>query len=134
MALKPIASQRYDSDQGATMNQELLEWKQETTEIVSELLDDGSDPTAEYVIEHHFASSHFDSLEKLAVDLFNAGFEVEDAEEVELDDGAVVFCFDATKDGTLDIDRINAEIAVLLPLCKKYKVDYDGWGTYFVEE
>lgn len=115
------------------MNQELLEWKQETTEIVTELLDDGSDPTAEYVIEHHFASSHFDSLEKLAVDLFNAGFEVEDAEEVELDDGAVVFCFDATKDGTLDIDRINAEIAVLLPLCKKYKVDYDGWGTYFIE-
>lgn len=56
---------------------------------------------------------------------------MEDAEEVISDDGAIVFCFDATKDGSLDAERITAEIATLLPLCKKYHVDYDGWGTYF---
>lgn len=115
------------------MSQELQEWREETEQIISELVDDGSDPEAQYAIEHHFASSSFDNLEKLAVDLYNAGFDVEDAEEVELDDGAVVFCFDATKEGTLDVERITDEIAILLPLCKKYKVDYDGWGTYFVD-
>ncbi len=115
------------------MNQELLEWKEETEEIIAELLQDGSDPDVEYPIEHHFAAHNFDSLEKLAIDLFNAGFDVEDAEEVELDDGAIVFCFDATRDGSLDAERITSEIAELLPLCKKYRVEYDGWGTYFAE-
>ncbi len=115
------------------MNQELQEWQEETAEIIAELVEDGSNPDAEYPIEHHFAAIDFDSLEKLAVDLYKAGFEVEDAEEVELDDGAIVFCFDATKEGLLDVERITAEISTLLPLCKKYHVDYDGWGTYFAE-
>lgn len=115
------------------MNQELQEWQEETAEIIAELLEDGSDPDVEYPIEHHFAAIDFDCLEKLAVDLYKAGFEVEDAEEVELDDGAIVFCFDATKEGSLNVERITAEISTLLPLCKKYHVDYDGWGTYFAE-
>ncbi len=122
-----------DSQQGENMNQELQSWMDETNEIIAELLQDGSNPEVEYPIEHHFASLNFDSLEKLAVDLYTAGFEVEDAEEVELDDGAIVFCFDATKDGSLNADRIIEEISTILPLCKKYRVDYDGWGTYFQE-
>ena len=130
---KQDVSRHNGSGQGADMNQELLEWQEETAEIIAELMEDGSNPDAEYPIEHHFAAVDFDSLEKLAVDLYKAGFDVEDAEEVELDDGAIVFCFDATKEGSLDVERITAEIATLLPLCKKYHVDYDGWGTYFAE-
>ena len=69
--------------------------KQENQEIVTAILDDGSNTSAEYTIEHHFASDNFDRLEKAAVDAFKAGFEVSDAEEVELEDGSVILCFDA---------------------------------------
>ena len=109
------------------------EWREETDAIIEELLEDGSNPDSEYTIEHHFASHNFDRLEKLAVDLFKAGFEVTDAEEVESEDGSLIFCFDASKDGTLASPRIVTEIESLLPLCEKYGVDYDGWGTYFEE-
>ena len=50
-----------------------------------------------------------------------------------LEDGSLIFCFDASKDGTLASPRIVTEIESLLPLCEKYGVDYDGWGTYFEE-
>ena len=109
------------------------EWREETDAIIEELLEDGSNPDSEYTIEHHFASHNFDRLEKLAVDLFKAGFEVTDAEEVELEDGSLIFCFDASKEGSLASKRIVTEIESLLPLCEKYGVDYDGWGTYFEE-
>lgn len=42
----------------------------ENRDIVQALLDDGSEPDAEYTIEHHFSSSNFDRLEKAAVDAF----------------------------------------------------------------
>lgn len=109
------------------------EWREETDAIIEELLGDGSNPDSEYTIEHHFACTNFDKLEKLAVDLFKADFEVTDAEEIELDDGSTIFCFDASRDGRLESARITAEIESLLPLCEKYGVDYDGWGTYFEE-
>jgi regulator of RNase E activity RraB len=109
------------------------EWREETREIIAELLDDGSNPESEYTIEHHFACHNFDRLEKLAVELFKADFEVNDAEEVELEDRSVIFCFDASKDGPLDETHIMAQIESLLPLCEKFGVDYDGWGTYFEE-
>ena len=109
------------------------EWREETDAIISELLEDGSNPESEYTIEHHFACQNFDRLEKLAVDLFKVGFEVTDAEELELEDGSVIFCFDASKDGTLNAERIMAEVESLLPLCEKYGVDYDGWVTFFEE-
>ena len=109
------------------------EWREERDAIISELLEDGSNPESEYTIEHPFACQNFDRLEKLAVDLFKVGFEVTDAEELELEDGSVIFCFDASKDGTLNAERIMAEVESLLPLCEKYGVDYDGWGTFFEE-
>ena len=71
--------------------------------------------------------------EKLVGDLFKVDFEVTNAEELELEDGSVIFCFDASKDGSLNAARIVAEIESLLPLCEKYGVDYDGWGTFFEE-
>ncbi|MBT1444177.1 ribonuclease E inhibitor RraB [Shewanella sp. JM162201] len=106
--------------------------QEETRDIVQSLLDDGSDPHAEYVIEHHFSSTNFDRLEKAAVDAFKLGFEVTDAEELELDDGSLIFCFDAIANHKLDVDLIDKACEQLIHLAGKQKVDYDGWGTYFM--
>ncbi|ABM01341.1 ribonuclease E inhibitor RraB [Shewanella amazonensis] len=106
--------------------------QEETRDIVQSLLDDGSDPDAEYMIEHHFSSTNFDRLEKAAVDAFKLGFEVTDAEELELDDGSVILCFDAIANHALDVDLIDKACEQLINLAAKQKVDYDGWGTYFM--
>lgn len=108
--------------------------KQENLEIVTAILDDGSKPDAEYTIEHHFSSTSFDRLEKAAVDAFKAGFEVNDAEEMELEDGSVIFCFDAIAHHKLEVEMLDKACEALLVLAAKQKVDYDGWGTYFIGE
>lgn len=100
--------------------------QEETRDIVQSLLDDGSDPDAEYMIEHHFSSTNFDRLEKAAVDAFKLGFEVTDAEELELDDGSVILCFDAIANHALDVDLIDKACEQLINLAAKQKVDYDG--------
>ena len=41
----------------------LTELRQETDEIIENLLADGSDPEALYIIEHHVAHHDFDKLE-----------------------------------------------------------------------
>ena len=43
----------------------LAELQAETREIIEDLLNDGSDPNALYIIEHHIAHHDFDLLEKL---------------------------------------------------------------------
>ncbi|WP_394389505.1 ribonuclease E inhibitor RraB [Shewanella woodyi] len=108
--------------------------KQENQEIVTAILGDGSHPDAEYTIEHHFSSNNFDRLEKAAVDAFKAGFEVSDAEEMELEDGSVIYCFDAIASHLLDVELLDKACESLLLLAAKQKVDYDGWGTYFIDE
>ncbi|SHH95031.1 ribonuclease E inhibitor RraB [Ferrimonas marina] len=117
------------------MNKEQLiaEQQMETREIVQALLDDGSDPQANYNIEHHFAASDFDALEKAAVDAFKAGFAVDDAEELELDDGSIAYCFSAMAEHPLDLERLDKDCESLIELANKHKVLYDGWGTHFVE-
>lgn len=115
------------------MSQNLQDWREETDAIIEELLADGSNPEAVYTIEHHFACQDFNRLEKLAVELFKLGFELTDAEEMELDDGAPIFCCDATSEGALESERILDEIGQLLPVCARFGVDYDGWGTFFEE-
>lgn len=105
---------------------------QENREIVNALIEDGSDPEAEYTIEHHFSCNNFDRLEKAAVDAFKLGFEVNDAEEMELEDGSLIFCFDAITQHALEISLLDKATEELLHLAVKHKVDYDGWGTYFV--
>ena len=57
-------------------------WQEFTEDTVNALLEDGSDPDAEYTVEHHFYHADFAQLEKLAVEVFKLGFEVTDAEEV----------------------------------------------------
>jgi regulator of RNase E activity RraB len=98
------------------------------------LIEDGSDASKAHTIEYHFASADFDKLEKAAVDAFKAGFEVGDAEELELEDGEEVFCFDAVVERMLDIDIINQDTDKLFAIADKHKVDFDGWGTFFIEK
>jgi regulator of RNase E activity RraB len=114
-------------------DEDIEQWHQFNQETIDALIVDGSDQSKPHVIEYHFAGKDFEALEKAAVDAFKAGFEVGDADEIYLDDGGVLFCFDATASRHLELHKINADTALLLTIAKKHKVNYDGWGTYFVE-
>lgn len=102
-----------------------------TREIIAELLNDGSDPDALYIIEHHITHYDFDKLEKIAVDIFKAGYEVSDAEEMEDENGKVIYSFDAISEIALKAELIDAQQKELFPLIAKFNGIYDGWGTYF---
>ncbi|WP_088329607.1 ribonuclease E inhibitor RraB [Lacimicrobium sp. SS2-24] len=115
------------------MNPEHSQWYDFNQETIQALLDDGSSASEPHSIEYHFASDNFDRLEKAAVDAFKAGFEVGDAEELILDDGGTLFCFDAVVERPLDLEQINQDTQTLLTIADKHRVHYDGWGTYFVE-
>lgn len=104
--------------------------RQETDEIIQNLLDDGSDPEALYIIEHHVAHHDFDKLEKLVVDAYKLGYEISDAEEVE-EEGKVFFVCDIVSEINLNADLITAQQKELLPLIEKASAEYEGWGTYF---
>ncbi|WP_303818188.1 ribonuclease E inhibitor RraB [Actinobacillus minor] len=104
--------------------------RQETDEIIQNLLDDGSDPEALYIIEHHVAHHDFDKLEKLVVDAYKLGYEISDAEEVE-EEGKVFFVCDIVSEINLNADLITAQQKELLPLIEKAGAEYEGWGTYF---
>ncbi|WNO60127.1 ribonuclease E inhibitor RraB [Rheinheimera sp. MMS21-TC3] len=106
-------------------------WQEFTEETINALLEDGSDPDAEYTIEHHFYDKDFAKLEKLAVALFKLGYEVTDAEEVEFEEGDSAWVFDAIREQSLVTETIIADAIKLEALAKKYGVEYDGWGTYF---
>jgi len=106
-------------------------WEEFTNDTIAALLEDGSDPDAEYTIEHHFYDEDFAKLEKLAVEVFKLGFEVTDAEEVEFEDGGNAWVFDAIREQSLDGAAITADAIKLEALARKFGIEYDGWGTYF---
>ncbi|CNI06606.1 ribonuclease E inhibitor RraB [Yersinia aldovae] len=113
-------------------NRELLdEQRDETRLIIEELLDDGSDPDALYTIEHHLSAEKFEVLEKAAVEAFKLGYEVTDAEELEVEDGSVVMCCDVISEVALNADIIDAQVEQLVALAETCGVNYDGWGTYY---
>ncbi|SFU69978.1 ribonuclease E inhibitor RraB [Xenorhabdus koppenhoeferi] len=109
----------------------LEEQREETRLIIEELLEDGSDPEALYIIEHHFSAENFDQLEKAALEAFKLDYEVTDAEELETEDGVVLMCCDVISESRLEADLINTQVEQLLDLAEKMGVNYDGWGTYF---
>ncbi|MBV7316200.1 ribonuclease E inhibitor RraB [Shewanella sp. NIFS-20-20] len=115
-----------------SLQQELQEQFEENREIVEALLADGSEADAIYTIEHHFCSTNFDKLEKAAVDAFKLGFEVNDAEEMELEDGGTIFCFDAIAKHLLNVEILDQACEQLMQLADKHHVEYDGWGTYYI--
>lgn len=108
------------------------EWYEFNQETIDALISDGSEADATYTIEHHMACNNFDRLEKAALDAFKAGFEVTDAEEVYLDDGGTVFCFDVIAERPLKRPELDTDIDTLLKIADKHQVHYDGWGTYFI--
>lgn len=101
--------------------------QQETHEIITALLEDGSDPEAIYLIEHHIAGDDFNQLEKMAIECFKLGFEVTDPEET---DEGLTTC-DILSELPLSADLINPQVAQLIKLCEQFNLHYDGWGTYF---
>lgn len=105
--------------------------QQDTDSIIQELLEDGSDPDALYLIEHHISSTDFDVLEKFAVEAFKLGYEVTDPEDMDDEDGRPIICCDVVAEIPLDAALINSQIAQLIELVNTFKVTYDGWGTYF---
>lgn len=104
--------------------------QKDTSEIIDELLNDGSDPDALYLIEHHISSTDFDTLEKVAIEAFKMGYEATDPEELNEDDQNIV-TFDIISEIPLDAELINNQIAQIIELTHKFNVNYDGWGTYF---
>ncbi|MGL1958795.1 MAG: ribonuclease E inhibitor RraB [Colwellia sp.] len=112
---------------------DLQQWLEHSENLITELLEDGTNDEVYHTIEHHFASSDFNLLEKAAVTAFKLGFEIEEPEEAELENGDKVFAFDIATEQMLDIDIIKAQTKEMFELAKKCKVDYDGWGTYFEE-
>lgn len=115
------------------MSEQADDWQAFNQETIDALLDDGSNAELPHTIEYHLASADFDALEKAAVDAFKAGFEVGDAEELMLDDGGSMFCFDAVVERLLNPELINKDTDTLLKIADKHQVHYDGWGTYFIE-
>ena len=78
------------------------EQKEETREIIAEMLQDGLDSDAAYMIEHHFAADNLAECEALTLDARSMGYEVNPAEEYELDPEAgegTIFCFDVYSTG-----------------------------------
>ncbi|HBO22167.1 MULTISPECIES: ribonuclease E inhibitor RraB [unclassified Providencia] len=110
---------------------ELEAQNEETRLIIEELLEDGSDPDALYAIEHHFSADDFALLEKAAVEAFKLGYEVTDAEELEVENGITLMCCDVVSESPLKAELIDAQVDQLIKLAEKMGVNYDGWGTYF---
>lgn len=105
----------------------------ENREIVAALIADGSNPQSDHIIEHHFAADNFDRLEKLAVSAFNLGYEVTDAEELEIGRGITCYCCDVIAEAPLDLAQLDLQTDQMLELAAKSGVIYDGWGTYLEE-
>lgn len=104
--------------------------QQETRQIITDLFNDGSDPNALYIIEHHILHTDFDQLEKIAIEAFKLGFEVSDAEEFE-EEGRLFFTFDILAEVKLEAEIIDEQQVRILPLVEKFHGVYEGWGTYF---
>ncbi len=115
------------------MDNELLQWQAHTDELVATLLEDGSNEEVLHTIEHHFASDNFECLERAAVSAFKLGFDVEEPEEAELEDGSKIFAFDIVTQQPLDAKIIFVEVEKMFALAQQANIDYDGWGTYFEE-
>lgn len=115
------------------IEQELLDWFQHTDELIEALIEDGTNEEVHHTIEHHFSCESFEELEKAAIAAFKMGFDVEEPEEAELEDGTKVFAFDIVTEQALEPSLLKDETKTMFELAKQHKVDYDGWGTYFEE-
>jgi len=103
-------------------------WREISEDIVSSLLEDGSDPEILYEVEHHFVCEDFSKLEQAALAAFKLGYDVEEPAELEL-----IWSFDIVVEAELDVEVIMEDVDKLAALAVECDVEYDGWGTYFQE-
>jgi len=115
------------------VDEEKRGWHEFNEQTIDALIEDGTDVEESHIIEHHFACNNFERLEKAAVDAFKLGYEVAEAEEIMLDDGGLVFCFDAIIHKKLNKETFNDDTDALIDIAQKHSVHYDGWGTYFIQ-
>ncbi len=108
--------------------------KRENRAIIDEMSADGIDLTQEYTVEHHFSGHDFKLLEKLAVAVYELGFEVTDAEEFRDERNRTVFCFDAYRDMIISAEELEKAQDRFLPLLTKFHAFYDGWGVPMEDE
>ena len=112
-------------------NEELQHWLDHTNALISELIEDGTNEEVHHTIEHHFASTDFDLLEKAAITAFKMGHEIEEPEEAELESGEKVFSFDIVTEQALEIwipDFIQRILDTLHD--GKYNHSYYQWFGY----
>ena len=114
-------------------DEDLQQWQDHTNNLVNALIEDGTNEEVYHTIEHHFASENFELLEKAAIAAFKLGFEIEEPEEAELENGDKVFAFDIVTEQMLNAELLRTETKSMFELAQKCDVDYDGWGTYFEE-
>ena len=108
-------------------------WREISEDIVTSLLEDGSDPEILYEVEHHFVCEDFTKLEQAALAAFKLGYDVEEPAELELEDGSKIWGFDIVVEAELDVEVIMEDVDKLAQLAIDTDVEYDGWGTYFQE-
>lgn len=108
--------------------------KQENRAVIDEMNADGIDLTQKYTVEHHFSGHDFKLLEKLAVAVYELGFEVTDAEEFRDERNRTVFCFDAYRDMIISAEELEKTQDKFLPLLTKFHAFYDGWGVPMEDE
>ncbi len=116
---------------------DLDEIRTESETIVNDLLQDGASPEEVIEIEHFFACTDFNKLEKFVVEIdgiFGENIDIGDAEETEDVDGSTIFTVDFASWHKIDADEIMQEIEKFIPVCNQYDVVYDSWGTQLDDE
>ncbi len=109
------------------------DWQEFTNDIIEQLIEDGSNTEAMYGIEHHFVAEDQETADKAQQEAFLKGWDVSDLEQVETEEGEVLFCFDIDTECPLDEVIIQEEVANMVQFASDNNLEYDGWGTHFEE-
>ena len=112
---------------------EPMNWQEFTNDIVEQLLEDGSNEEAMYVIEHHFVAEEPQIADEAMQQGFLNGWDISELELAETEDGQQVYCFDVETECPLDEVIINEEVETMVAFAEANSLDYDGWGTHFEE-
>ena len=115
------------------MDNEAIDWQEFTNDIVEQLLEDGSNEEAMYVIEHHFVATNAEEADAAMQKGFLNGWDISELEQMEEEDGQIVFCFDVETECPLDEEIIHEEVESMVEFAKNHKLEYEGWGTHFEE-
>ena len=109
------------------------DWQDFTNDIVEQLIEDGSNTEAMYEIEHHFVATTPEQADEALQQAFLKGWNVSELEQLETEDGEMVYCFDVDTECPLGEVIINEEVTEMLSFSESNNLEYDGWGTHFEE-